>query len=322
MDQEQTKTKTNLSAGAPGTDERKKLSGAARRKLRKAMREPGGSKQPVLSSPKEEGQPSISQNKAVSRTGTQKRHRSDDSTPKGGTLKKAKSGTKKDTRTFSEAATGFKMAFVYEDLECTLSEEETRQIKTWILDRIDTLSTGTVSPKFTECRHRGEALLITCADQVSVDWLRTELGRVAPWKGAKLRFLEAKDLPKPVRAHAWIPGAHVEPVKILKRIEIQNAGVVTSSWRVVDRKEDPKGQTLIVLMDQTSWDKMGAICNHNPYVNFSRVTFKLISKTKVGGEEATSMECEETTVVEGPSEEPQPTASSTAPQLVGTGLNG
>ncbi|XP_031329836.1 uncharacterized protein LOC116160842 [Photinus pyralis] len=204
------------------------------------------------------------------------------------------------------------MAFVHEDLEGTLSEEETGRLQTWILDRVDALAVGAVSPKFTECRHRGGALLITCADQASVDWLRSELGSVAPWEGAKLRFVEAKNLPKPIRAHVWIPGAQVEPEKILKRIEIQNAGVTTSNWRVVDRKEDPKGQTLIVLMDQTSWEKMGATCNHRPYVNFTRVTFKLLSKTKVEEEEVTRMECEEAAAGEGLSEEPQPTAPTTA----------
>ncbi|KAK5643522.1 hypothetical protein RI129_007367 [Pyrocoelia pectoralis] len=321
MDQvKETIPDTETTPGAPGTSEPKKLSGAARRKLLKMKKESGGSKQPDLPSSKE-GQPggskhpaSTSHPKADPKAGTQKRHRSEGSTPKGATSKKVKAGTVKDTRTFSEAVTGFRMAFVHEDLEGTLSEEETGRIKTWILDRIDTLTTGAPSPKFTECRHRGGALLITCADLTSVGWVKSELERAAPWEGAKLRFVEAKNLPKPVRAHAWIPGTPEEPAKILKRIQIQNAGVETSNWRVVDGREDPKGQTLIVLMDQTSWDKLGAKCNHRPYVNFTRLTFKLLSKPKVGREEETKMECEEATVAEGPSEEPQPTASTSAPQ--------
>ncbi|KAK5643772.1 hypothetical protein RI129_007617 [Pyrocoelia pectoralis] len=144
--------------------------------------------------------------------------------------------------------------------------------------------------------------------------VKSGAGESSSVEGAKLRFVEAKNLPKPVRAHAWIPGTPEEPAKILKRIQIQNAGVDTSNWRVMDRRGDPKGQTLIVLMDQTSWDKMGAKCNHRPYVNFTRVTFKLLSKPKVGGEEETKMECEDATVAEGPSGEPQPTASTSAPQ--------
>ena len=70
--------------------------------------------------------------------------------------KKVKTGTVKDTRTFSEAATGFRMAFVHEDLEGTLPEEETGQIKTWILDRVDALSIWRFRPNSRSVATEGE----------------------------------------------------------------------------------------------------------------------------------------------------------------------
>ncbi|KAK5640276.1 hypothetical protein RI129_011087 [Pyrocoelia pectoralis] len=284
--QSDTKNKTlnqPTTSGVPGTGKTKKLSGAARRKLKKMRKEAGSSRQPGFSSPTLDQsasgkQISASPTKAVSKAGTQKRHWSESST-----RKKFKTGTETNTRTFSEVTTGFRMAIIHEDLGITLSEEETGKIQTWILDRIDNISIGAVSPKFIECLHREGALHITCADQVSVDWLRSELSGATPWEGGKLRFVEERDLSKTIRAHAWIPESQEEPETVLRRIEIQNVGVATSNWQVIERKANGRGQTLIVLMNQTSWDKMGDCCSHRPYVNLTRATFKLLSNMKVGG---------------------------------------
>ena len=96
MDQERKKT----TPGAPGTGEPKKLSGAARRKQKKMRQEPGGPKQPELPSsevgqPGGAKQPGKSSNKAALRAGTQKRHRSDGSTPKGGYFEEGKNWDRK-----------------------------------------------------------------------------------------------------------------------------------------------------------------------------------------------------------------------------------
>ena len=169
---------------------------------------------------------------------------------------------------------------------------------------MDKLGSG-IHPKFSECRHREGTLRITCADQATKDWLGGLTSQEEPWEGAKLRFVEAKNLPKPVRTMVWVPGPVLEPEKIISRIAVQNEGICTESWRVVDRKEDSKGQQLVVLMDQTSWDTLGKV-DHRPYLNFSRVAFKVLSKAKAD-EGATGGEKMEEG--EGPSEEP-PTKSS------------
>lgn len=284
-------------SGAQGTEgqrpPRPKLSGSMRRKLKKTAR---GAKTSTVLKATPKG--------ADAKAGTPKRHRSDNSTPQEEKRpsKKVK-GTVKETHSFKDAVTGFKMAFVDEDPEKMMTEEETGKIKAWILQKIDDLPLGTTSPRFTECRHRGGALLITCSDQATRDWLSGVLKQEAPWEGAKLRFVEAKNLPKPMRTLVWIPGPPEEPEKILRRVEKQNQGISTKEWKVVDRKEDPKGQQLVVLMDLTSWEKMGA-CDHRPYVNFTRVTFKALARPKKG------KEGEEEKMEEGPSEEPQPSTSA------------
>lgn len=143
-----------------------------RRKLKKAAQGEGAKALTV---------PKMTPKGADVKTGTPKRHRSDNSTPQEvkRPSKKVK-GTVKETHSFKDAVTGFKMAFVDEDPEKMMTEEETGKIKAWILQKIDDLPLGTMSPRFTECRHRGGALLITCSDQAIRDWLSGVLMQGAP----------------------------------------------------------------------------------------------------------------------------------------------
>lgn len=279
--------------GSAATERSSRLSGCARRRLKKERQREreatGGSKQPTAKPTLKETGPEA-----------KKRQRSDASTPR--PAKKSKTAL-----SYQEAAAGIKMVFVDDNLERSLSEEESGRIKTWILNGIDGLEPGTVAPRFYDCHHRMGALHITCSDQATVDWLSGLLSREAPWEGASLRFIEAKNLPTPVRALVWVPGPKVEPATILKRLETQNPDLKTTQWRVVDQKEDPKGQQLVVLMEKTSWDTMGKACQHRPYLNFSRVTFKQLAKKGTTEEkegENTAME------TEGPQEEPQAPSTS------------
>lgn len=288
-DSEQNSAKSKETSGAQSTGETKpKLSGAARRKLKKQREQASGES----GSAPPDAQPSTSRKEGGKTiAGTSKRYRSDGSTPEARASKKPK-GTVKETRSYKDAITGFQMAFADENPEKSLTEEETGRLKTWILQKIDSLGTDEVHPRFTECRHRAGTLRISCSDQATRDWVSMLLSQETPWEGAKLRFVEAKNLPKPVRTLVWIPGPPEDPQVLISRLEKQNGGISTTDWKVVDKKEDPKGQQLIVLMDQTSWDKMGTCCDHRPYVNFSRVLFKVLSKPKREEEEEEKMDVE------------------------------
>lgn len=99
-----------------------------------------------------------------------------------------------------------KLAVAHEDPEKNLSEEETGLLKSWILWKIDCQKPRGISPRFIECRMGGGGLRITCTDQDTKDWLGQMLQKKALWEGAKLRYVKAKNLSKPVRALVRIPG--------------------------------------------------------------------------------------------------------------------
>lgn len=284
------------SAKNPGTGV-KRLSGAARRKLKRVRR---AAESKVL----EGGPEQPSKLPEVKKTEASKRRRSDESTPNRET-KRPKHGSPKDaTRSFKEAIEGQKMAIIHQDMEGHLTEEDTGKLKTWIIQRIDSMGEeeGKVYPRFTEARYRAGALHIVCSDAASRGWLGRQLEQAVPWEGARLRLVEAKNLPKPVRAMVWIPGPQEEPGAIIKRIGRQNP-VDTKRWTVVDRKDDPKGQQLVVLMDQKSWDHLGSVCQHRPYVNLTRIQFKLLGKKQ-------QEEGQEKMEVEGPQAEATPPTTS------------
>ncbi|KAH1010947.1 hypothetical protein HUJ04_000397 [Dendroctonus ponderosae] len=102
---------------------------------------------------------------------------------------------------------------------------------------------------FVECRYQGGALLITCSDQVTVDWIGAVVGKAKPWTGAELVLVEANRLPKSKRAIGFIPKI-TPPERTLHRIGVQN-NLNTSTWKVV-----------------------------RPHYNFSRVTFRALSSGK------------------------------------------
>ncbi|KAJ8937979.1 hypothetical protein NQ318_015476 [Aromia moschata] len=115
-------------------------------------------------------------------------------------------------------------------------------------------------------------LLASCADQFTKDWAVRVLAEKEPWPGAKLIITDEKDVPKPVRTLVWIPGPAMEPEEILSSLDIQNPGLHTETWTVVDKKLDPKGQQLIILMSQKSWRALeGLQCRYVIQTNIDKI---------------------------------------------------
>jgi hypothetical protein len=69
--------------------------------------------------------------------------------------------------------------------------------------------------------------------------------------GARLKATDARNLPKPVkvtlRMRDKVAQNHDELLKWIKNL---NTGLHTEYWRVCDKQSEPKGQRLILLIDQ------------------------------------------------------------------------
>ncbi|GJQ68108.1 hypothetical protein Trydic_g16791 [Trypoxylus dichotomus] len=113
--------------------------------------------------------------------------------------------------------------------ESSISQEQAEFIRNCILQELDKLNVGGPKPKFSEVRHRAGMLRAAC-------------------DGAKLKLVRENDLPKPIRALVWM-----ESDQILHRLKMQNQKLPMSSWREVCTKTDPKGQQMVVAIDEGSW---------------------------------------------------------------------
>lgn len=191
-----------------------------------------------------------------------------------------------------------------------LDEEKARQTHVSLIQLLDDKPAGVPALRYTGFKIQGGAIYISCVDQAAKDWLTREIERCVPWENAKLSVIDAKDAEKPVRLMAWFPDPlPVEPEKVLKRLTNQNPGIPADTWRVVDKKPDPKGQQLVLLAGESAWKKLQEKDCWLHY-NFGRVRVKALGRKK---EEGTQMEVEEEATNPPPSSEPPPAAPHVAP---------
>lgn len=265
-------------------DPTRKPSGAAKRKLRKEkLLQHGGAGGPEKSGPTTH--PKTTQGE-LPKSGGVKRNRSDGSTPDTSRQqpKRINRGVK-PSASYAAAVTDVRVAVLPQNYPTTvLSEEQAGLIKTALLQALDRLTEGESAPRFSGVNLKGGFLLASCADQATKDWLERTVMERELWPGAKLSIRDAKDVPKPIRALAWIPGPKEEPKKMLRRLKVQNPGLNTDTWSLVDEKPDPKGRQLIFLMSESSWKKIEDV-QCRPYFGLSRVAFKQLGRKKDGGTE-------------------------------------
>ncbi|GJQ67151.1 hypothetical protein Trydic_g8065 [Trypoxylus dichotomus] len=153
-------------------------------------------------------------------------------------------------------------------------------IQNYILEELDKLNVEGPEPKFSKVRHRAGMLKAACVEADTCSWLAHVARNCAPWNGAKLKLVREDDLPKPITAL------------------VQNQKLPINSWRVVSAKADPKGQRMVVAMDESSWKVLQDTYHGRLHLQFSSVSFRLVGrKTK---EQAEAQERIDTTVA-GPS---------------------
>ncbi|GJQ79071.1 hypothetical protein Trydic_g5327 [Trypoxylus dichotomus] len=155
------------------------------------------------------------------------------------------------------------MAIVPENYpESSISQELAELFRNCILKELDKLNVGGSEPKVSEVRHRAGMLRAACVPLV------------------------------------WIPGPQMESDQILHRLKVQNQKLPMSSWRMVGTKADPKGQQMVVAMDEGSWKVLQDTYHDRLHLKFSSVSFRLLGRKTKEQEEA--QERMDTTVA-GPS---------------------
>jgi hypothetical protein len=169
-----------------------RLSGSARRKVKKARERQSGTvglQQPGhLSSPKSGG----------SSTKVSKRPRSECSTPTEQVNPPKRPRDLTEPENYGDALTNIRVAIKENYPEDKLSEEEQDLILDRIAGAFRTTPEGNL-PRLRSYRLEGGALMRICADHQSRQWLKNAMHGHKLREGTTLTVIDAKDLPKPVK---------------------------------------------------------------------------------------------------------------------------
>ncbi|PNF33649.1 hypothetical protein B7P43_G12928 [Cryptotermes secundus] len=118
--------------------------------------------------------------------------------------------------------------------------------------------------------------MYTCADQQSEQWLVRTIDNHRLKSGARLKITDAKNLPEPMKfALRTKDKVAQNPAELVKWIGNLIPGLHTESWRILDRKSEPKGQRLILLIDRDSLSVIKRI-GYRVNAGLSQGTFRVL----------------------------------------------
>jgi hypothetical protein len=144
---------------------------------------------------------------------------------------------------YKEALTNFKVSIFRETyLEESVTEEDRDSILELLGVALRRTPLGEL-PRLRSYRLEGGALIYTCADPQSGQWLIEAIGNRELGSGGRLKATEAKNLPKPVKVALRLrENIATTPEELLAWIKQLNPGLHTEYWRVLDRARDQRAQ--------------------------------------------------------------------------------
>jgi hypothetical protein len=160
--------------------------------------------------------------------------------------------------TYKEVLTNIKIAIFKENYP---EDKVTEDDQEHILEELGRVFCETPKgelPHLRSFRLEGGALMYVCADQQSGQWLIRATDNHRLGSGARLKAMDARKLPKPIkvaiRTRDKVAKSHEE---LLKWIKDLNPGPNIEHCRVLDRQPELKGQRLVLLIDQDSLSYQG-----------------------------------------------------------------
>lgn len=260
---------------------RVRYSGAARRRYKKLLKEGGvasPASPPSLSKPTEGGRDAP--------TRADKRSRPEQTTP-GSADRQGKKPKVTDQGSYAQAARGtIKLAIIPDNYpEIKLGAEDVALIRKLIRKRILELPANTRAPTFAGSWERDGALVFSCADEPTGDWLKSLPPELAV--GDKpLRVLPADELPKRHRAvvHVEEPGMSAE--EALKLLDRQNKDLRAGEWVVAKGSESSGASSshFACLIGDSSLEALRS-CNFRPFCGTVRAVVKLVEREPKEGTE-------------------------------------
>ena len=170
-------------------------------------------------------------------------------------------GGKQGRITSFAAITGqVKMAVLPKDFpEVALTTDQQTSLEEAILDEVvaigsqhnDLQNVGQL--RFAGIHFRVGMILIDCVSQESANWLVEIAPKLKNWQGPELVAVKGENIPKGAAITVFLPRSKgKDTTYLLSLIQGQNFNVRTSSWRVINSREEGHGQVLTIGIDLKS----------------------------------------------------------------------
>ena len=208
-------------------------------------------------------------------TGDKRRKGSNETPPSGGRpLKRQKAH--EGHHAYADAADPLARVIAAEGYpEAEITAEQLTLLRGAVSKEIDGIQEGPV-PRFHSTSLRSGAAVVRCADEVSLGWLVERIGGIIPWEGARLRVMGLDALQKQHRAVVWVPGPPEGAATVLRRLEKQNPGLVTGSWKVFAEGVGAtrEGGNLVLGIPESSVLKLRTL-DFKPFFGLDRIAFRV-----------------------------------------------
>lgn len=159
-----------------------------------------------------------------------------------------------------------------------LGVAECSMIKKLIRDRILELPEGTKAPTFSGSWERDGALVFTCTDEQSGDWLKN---LDLKFEEGFLRVLPFDELPKRHRVVVHVEEPDVSVEEVLRLLGKQNMGLATNHWIVIRGSEsrDATSTHFACLVGDSSLEVLKT-CNFKPFCGLGRAAIRWLEKER------------------------------------------
>ena len=121
-------------------------------------------------------------------------------------------------------------------------------------------------PCFQELGVRANRFHLSCANMESYEWLRATVQSLSIPVGDSqllLKLVKPAEVPKLMRAEAYVPGAPLGVPKFLRLLAGQNRGLRVKRWAVRHQQTTANGQSLVFGIDQDSAASLMAADNQS-----------------------------------------------------------
>ena len=160
--------------------------------------------------------------------------------------------------------------------EGKLSEEQVKIVKAKLMGEVWKCPPGN-GPQFNNCYSEKGAVVVACANDESVAWLKERVPQMSLWEGAALIVDTVKSILKTFKVIVRIPDEILEsvpePSQIIPRFGIQNKDLKTEEWRLINRQNN----TFVLTIDEASLKELQRM-GLKAHLGLWQVTFKYMGK--------------------------------------------